>query len=205
MIENPTSPLGWGGLGLRLCPESSSNWKDLPFPTPSLDCILEDRGSPSTLFSVLVLGPLFSPLGTPKNRYHRLSWLQNDSILDSQMGSKTGSGFRPGFLFPLSRFSAFLHATSSASRIAPAISKPHFPLSSFLLFLLSLWSAFGWLLVTKWVPKQKLKLNPKLDPSKNNVSPNIKILCSKEGVEMVPQKKRHSLPPSSSLLARFFF
>ena len=28
-------------------------------PPPSLGCVLEDRGSPSTLFSVLVLGPLF--------------------------------------------------------------------------------------------------------------------------------------------------
>ena len=86
--------------------------------------------------------PFFSPLGTPES-LSQVILAQNGSIWASQMGSKTGSGFRPGFLFPLSRFSAFLHTTSSASRIAPAISKPHFPLSSFLLFLLSLWSAFG--------------------------------------------------------------
>ena len=50
----------------------------------------------------------------------------------------------PTWLFvPLVSIFRFSYTTSSASRIAPAISKPHFPLSIFLLFLLSPWSAFG--------------------------------------------------------------
>ena len=86
--------------------------------------------------------PFFSLLGTPQNRYHKLFRLQSDPILRSETGSKTSSHFGTVFFFIFSRFSHFLHTTSSASRIAPAISKPHFRLSSFLLFLLSLRPSF---------------------------------------------------------------
>ena len=86
--------------------------------------------------------PFFSPLGTPQNRYHKLFRLQSDPILRSKTGSKTSSHFGTGFFSNLFRFSHFFHTTSSASRIAPAISKPHFRLSSFLLFLLSLRPSF---------------------------------------------------------------
>ena len=86
--------------------------------------------------------PFFSPLGSPPNRYHKLFRLQSDPILRSKTGFKTSSHFGTGFFSIFSRFSHFFHTTSSASRKAPAISKPHFRLSSFLLFLLSLRPSF---------------------------------------------------------------
>ena len=86
--------------------------------------------------------PLFSQLGTPQNRYHKLFRLQSDPVLRSKTGSKTSSHFGTGLFSDFSRFSPFFHATSSDTRIAPAISKQHFRLSSFLLFLLSLRPSF---------------------------------------------------------------
>ena len=52
----PTSPLGWGGLGLRLF--QSSNWEGLPFPLPpSLGCV---SGGPRSL-SCILFGARFGP------------------------------------------------------------------------------------------------------------------------------------------------
>ena len=63
---NPTSPLGWGGLGLGLF--QSSNWEGLPFPLPpSLGC--GSRGSRSVIghLSGARFGPpFFHHLGPPK-------------------------------------------------------------------------------------------------------------------------------------------
>ena len=120
----------------------------------------------SDIYSVLVSNPRFSPLGTPQNRYPKLFRLQNNSVLGFKTRSKTGSRFGTGFFFSFCRFSDFLHTTSSASRIAPAISKPHFRLSSFLLFLLSLRPCFRRLFGKRWVSKPSPKRSPKLDPSK---------------------------------------
>ena len=131
--------------------------------------------------------PFFSPLGTPQNRYHKLFRPQNGSVLGFKTGSKTRSHFGTGFFSDFSRFSHFFHTTSSASRIAPAISKPHFRLSSALLFLLSLRPPFRRLFGSKWMPKRSPKRSPKPDLSKRGVSEK-KILCSKKGTEMVPQK-----------------
>ena len=64
--RNPTSPLGWGGLGLRLF--QSSNWEGLPFPLPpSLGC--GSRGSRSVighLFGARFEPPFFHHLGPPQ-------------------------------------------------------------------------------------------------------------------------------------------
>ena len=106
-----------------------------PFPGVWIQGFAGCRG---IFFRYSFRAPFFSPLGTPQNRYHKLFRLQSDPILRSKTGSKTSSHFGTGFFSIFSRFSHFFHTTSSASRIAPAISKPHFRLSSFLLFLLTL-------------------------------------------------------------------
>ena len=112
-------------------------------PTPFPGLCFEGAAVPQLHFiRCSFRAPFFSPLGTPQNRYHKLFWLQNGSVLGSKAGSKTSSHFGTGFFSNFSRFSHFFHTTSSASRIAPAISKPHFRLSSFLLFLLSLRPSF---------------------------------------------------------------
>ena len=197
---NPTSPLGWGGLGLRFF--QSSNWEGLPFPLPpSLGC-----GSGGSRVGIgFFFGARFEPhfvsrLGSPQNRYHKLFRRQNGLDLESKAGSKTSSHFGTVFFRDFSRFSHFFHTTSSASRIAPAISKPHFRLSSFLLFLLSLrpsfWRVFGY--------KMGIKTNPKTEPEtrplKKLHSSEWKIPCSKKGSKKVPQKGRRCGMLSSFLL-----
>ena len=132
--------------------------------------------------------PFFSPLGTPQNRYHKLFRLQSDPILRSKTRSKTSSHFGTGFFSNFSRFSHFFHTTSSASRIAPAISKPHFRLSSFLLFLLSLRPFFQRLLAKNWVSKRSPKRNPKLDPSKRRARPTKKSHVPKRGPKWYPKR-----------------
>ena len=64
--RNPTSPLGWGGLGLRLF--QSSNWEGLPFPLPpSLGCGSRvSRSLSCTLFGARFEPPFFHDLGAPK-------------------------------------------------------------------------------------------------------------------------------------------
>ena len=118
-----------------------SKFRNTPYP-PSLGC--GSRGSQGVIGHLFGarFEPPFSPLGTPQNRYHKLFRLQSDPILRSKTRSKTSSHFGTCFFSNFSRFSHFFHTTSSASRIAPAISKPHFRLSSFLLFLLSLRPSF---------------------------------------------------------------
>ena len=133
--------------------------------------------------------PFFSPLGTPQNRYHKLFRLQSDPILRSKTGSKTSSHFGTDFFSNFSRFSHFFHTTSSASRKAPAISKPHFRLSS---FICSFSCLFGFLFdefsVTKWVTKRTRKRNPKLDPSKSCVPPKEKSRVPKRGPKWYPKR-----------------
>ena len=116
-----------------------SKFKNTPFPELWFEVV---AGWRRIFFRCSFRAPFFSQLGTPQNRYHKLFRLQSDPILRSKTGSKTSSHFGTGFFSDFSRFSHFLHTTSSASRIAPAISKPHFRLSSFLLFLLSLRPSF---------------------------------------------------------------
>ena len=66
LLQNPTSPLGWGGLGLRLF--QSSNWEGLPFPLPpSLGCGSRgSRGVIGHLFGARFEPPFFHHLGPPK-------------------------------------------------------------------------------------------------------------------------------------------
>ena len=132
--------------------------------------------------------PFFSPLGTPQNRYHKLFRLQSDPILRSKTGSKTSSHFGTGFFSNFYRFSHFFHTTSSASRIAPAISKPHFRLSSFLLFLLPLRPFFRRLFAKKLVSKRSPKRNPKLDPSKRRAHPKKKSRVPKREPKWYPKR-----------------
>ena len=63
---NPTSPLGWGGLGLRLF--QSSNWEGLPFPLPpSLGCVSRrSRSLSCILFGARFGPPFFHHLGPPQ-------------------------------------------------------------------------------------------------------------------------------------------
>ena len=63
---NPTSPLGWGGLGLRLF--QSSNWEGLPFPLPpSLGCGSRvSRVVVGSFFGARFEPPFFHHLGPPK-------------------------------------------------------------------------------------------------------------------------------------------
>ena len=136
---------------------------------------------------MLVSGPLFFTTWDPQNRYHKLFRCQNGSVLGFKTGSKTGSHFGTDFFFSVCRFYDFLHTTSSASRIAPAISKPHFHLSSTLLFLLSLRPPILKLFGYKTIPKMDTKTNPKLDPSKRRAHPKNKNVFQK-GSELVPQK-----------------
>ena len=132
--------------------------------------------------------PFFSPLGSPPNRYHKLFRLQNGSVLGFKTGSKTGSHFGIYFFSSFCRFCDFLHTTSSASRIAPAISKPHFRLSSFLLFLLCLRPCFQRLFIQRLVPKPSPKRNPKLDPSKRRARLNKKFHVPERGPKRYPKR-----------------
>ena len=63
---NPTSPLGWHGLGLRLF--QSSNWEGLPFPLPpSLGCgSRRSRVGIGSFFGARFEPPFFHHLGPPK-------------------------------------------------------------------------------------------------------------------------------------------
>ena len=65
-LSNPTSPLGWGGLGLRLF--QSSNWEGLPFPLPpSLGCGSRvSRVVVGSFFGTRFEPPFFHDLGPPK-------------------------------------------------------------------------------------------------------------------------------------------
>ena len=197
---NPTSPLGWGGLGLRLF--QSSNWEGLPFPLPpSLACgSRRSRGGIGFIFGARFGPPFFSPLGTPQNRYHKLFRLQSDPILRF----KTGSHFGTVFFSIFSRFSHFFHTTSSASRIAPAISKPHFRLSSFLLFLLSLRPLFRRLFKYEMGAKTEPKTELETGPLKKLRSSVKRIPCSKKGSKMIPQKGRRCERVASFLLRYCF-
>ena len=160
-----------------------------PPPTPYPGVWIEAvAGCHRTFIRCSFRAPFFSPLGTPQNRYHKLFRLQSDPILRSKTRSKTSSHFGTGFFSVFSRFCDFFHTPSSASRIAPAISKPLFRLSSFLLFLLSLRLCFKRLFGPKWVPKRNPKRNPKLDPSKSCVPPKKKPCVPKRGLKWDPQR-----------------
>ena len=146
---------------------------------------------------MLVSSPLFFTTWDPPNRYHKLFRLQNGFVLGSKTNSQTGSHFGTDFFSSFCRFCDFLHTTSSASRIAPAISKPHFRLSSFLLFLLSLRPCFRRLFGPKWVPKRNPKRNPKPDLSKRDIPP-AKNPVFQKGV-------RNGTPKGGSLLGSCLF
>ena len=139
---SPPAPSGLRWFRFKTLPIFQLGGFTLP-PTPFPGLWFEGiAGCNRTFIRCSFRAPFFSPLGTPQNRYHKLFRLQSDPILRSKTGSKTSSHFGTGFFSNFSRFSHFFHTTSSASRIAPAISKPHFRLSSFLLFLLSLRPSF---------------------------------------------------------------
>ena len=157
----------------------------------------------SDLFSVLVSNPFFSRLGTPQNRYHKLFQRQNGSVLGSKRGPKQAPTSGLVFVSSFCPFRDFLHTTSSAYRRAPAISKPHFRLSSFLLFLLSLRSFFRRLFGQNWVPKPSPKRNPKLDPSKRRARPKKKSNVPKMGPKSY--SKRGPCGVLSSFLLRCCF
>ena len=141
-IEKSHQPSGLRWFRFKTLPIFQLGGFTLP-PTPLPGLWFEGiAGCNRTFIRCSFRAPFFSPLGTPQNRYHKLFRLQSDPILRSKTGSKTSSHFGTGFFSNFSRFSHFFHTPSSASRIAPAISKPHFRLSSFLLFLLSLRPSF---------------------------------------------------------------
>ena len=137
---------------------------------------------------MLLPGSFFFTTWDPPNRYHKLFRLQNGFVLGFKTRSKTGSHFGTDFFSSFCRFCDFLHTTSSASRIAPATSKPHFRLSSFLLFLLSLRPCFRRLFGSKWVPKRNPKRSPKPDLSKRGVPPKKKSCVPKRGPKWYPKK-----------------
>ena len=141
-----------------------------PYPLPWA-VVRGFRGLSSDLFRCSFRAPFFSRLGSPQNRYHKLFRRQNGPDLESKTGSKTSSHFGTVFVSSFCRFCDFLHTTSSASRIARAISKPHFRLSSFLLFLLSLRLSFRRLFGYEMMPKWISKRSPKVDPLKSCVHP----------------------------------
>ena len=130
---------------------------------------------------MLVSGLLIITTWDPPKSLSQVISSPKRSRFGVKAGSKTSSHFGTGFFCFFLRFSYFFHTTSSASRIAPAISKPHFRLSSFLLFLLSLRPCFQRLFGEKWVLKQKPKRNPKPDPSKRGV-PQKKYFMYQKGV-----------------------
>ena len=113
---------------------------------------------------MLVPGSLFFATWDPQNRYHKLFRPQNDSVLGFQTGLKTKSHFGSSFFSSFSRFSGFIHTIRSASRKAPAISRPRFRLSSALLFLLSFRPPFrrlfGYKTVVKTDPKTESETGP---------------------------------------------
>ena len=149
-----------------------------------------DRGPSTELYSVLVSSPLFFTTWEPPKSLSQVISSPKRSRFGVKAGSKTSSHFGTGFFCFFLRFSYFFHTTSSASRIAPAISKPHFRLSSFLLFLLSLRLCFRRLFGSKWVLKRTPKRNPKLEPSKRRSGSEKRSHFPKRGSEMVPQKGR---------------
>ena len=70
-----------------------------PFPGLWFEAV---AGCNRIFFRCSFRAPFFSPLGTPKNRYHKLFRHQNDFVLGSKTWSKTSSYFETGF------FSSFL-------------------------------------------------------------------------------------------------
>ena len=137
---------------------------------------------------MLVSGPLFFTTWEPPKSLSQVISSPKRSRFGVKAGSKTSSHFRIGFFCFFIRFSYFFHTTSSASRIAPAISKPHFRLSSFLLFLLSLRLCFRRLFGSKWVLKRNPKRNPKLDPSKRRARPKKNLIFQKGGPKWYPKR-----------------
>ena len=139
---SPPAPSGLRWFRFKTLPIFQLGGFTLP-PTPFPGLWFEAvAGWNRIFFRCSFRAPFFSRLGSPQNRYHKLFRRQNGPDSRSKTGSKTSSHFGTGFFLIFSRFPHFFHTTSSASRIAPAISKPHFRLSSFLLFLLSLRPSF---------------------------------------------------------------
>ena len=120
---------------------------------------------------MLVSSPLFFTTWEPPKSLSQVISSPKLFRFGVKAGSKTSSNFETVFFFSFCRFYDFFHTTSSASRIAPATSKPRFRLSSFLLFLLSLRPCFRRLFGSKWVPKRSPKRSPKPDLSKRGVPP----------------------------------
>ena len=137
---------------------------------------------------MLVSGPLFFTTWDPPKSLSQIISVPKRFSFGVQSGVQNRLPLRDCFFSSFCRFCDFLHTTSSASRIAPATSKPRFRLSSFLLFLLSLRPCFQRLFGSKWLPKRNPKRSPKPDLSKRGVPPKNKILWSKKGYEMGPQK-----------------
>ena len=185
---SPPAPSGLRWFRFKTLPIFQLGGFTLP-PTPFPGLWFEAvAGCNRIFFRCSFRAPFFSPLGTPQNRYHKLFRLQSDPVLRCKTGSKTSSHFGTGFFSGFSRFSHFFHATSSASRIAPAISKPHFHPSSFHLFLLSLRLLFQRLFGRKLVPKRNPKRNPKPDLSKRDVPPKKKFCVPERGPTWYPKK-----------------
>ena len=160
----------------------------------------------SDIYSVLVSGPLFFTTRKPPKSLSQIISAPKQFRFEFKTGPKQASILGLTFSLNFCRFCDFLHTTSSASRIAPATSKPRFRLSSFLLFLLSLRPCFRRLFGSKWVPKRKRKpkRNPKPDLSKRDVPPNKKIPCSKKGSEMGAEKGGQCGLLASSMLCCCF-
>ena len=172
-----------------------------PFPGLWFEAV---AGCNRIFFRCSFRAPFFSPLGTPQNRYHKLFRLQSGSVLGFKPRSKKDSHFGTGFFFSFCRFCDFLHTTSSASRIAPAVSRPHFRLSSFLLFLLSLRPSFLRVFGYKMGTKTNPKTEPETGPLKKLRSSERKIPYSKKVTKMVPQKGGPCETLASSMLCCCF-
>jgi len=108
----------------------------------------------SDIYSVLVSSPLFFTTWVPPKSLSQVIPAPKRSRFEVQNKVQNKLPLRNCFFSSFCRFCDFLHTTSSASRIAPATSKPHFRLSSFLLFLLSLRPCFRRLFGSKWVPER---------------------------------------------------
>ena len=92
----------------------------LPFPLPpSLGCgSRRSRGGIGSFFCARFEPPFFHHLGPPKSLSQVIS---APKCLRFEAGSQTGSHFGIDFFSSVCRFRDFLHTTSSASRIMPAI------------------------------------------------------------------------------------
>ena len=137
---------------------------------------------------MLVSGPLFFTTWEPPKSFSQVISSPKLFRFGMKAGSKTSSNFGTGFFFSVCRFYAFFHTASSASRIAPATSKPRFRLSSFLLFLLSLRPCFRRLFGYKMGVKTDSKTEPETGPLKKACQSEKQIPCSKKGFEMGAQK-----------------